>query len=342
MTLPDDNPYLHDILDQPDALRRTLEGLSPSPALLAVAGRLNRSGFRQVILTGMGSSLHALHPLHRELAGRGLAAAMIETSELIHYAEEALNPAVLVIAVSQSGRSAETVRLMEMNRGRAAVIGVTNTADSPLAEGADAMVLMRAGSESTVSCKTYLATLVALAWLGDTLAGRPDPDLALAAPAVSAYLAGWRGHVEEVRERLAGARHLFLAGRGPSLASAGTGGLIVKEAAHFPAEGMSAAAFRHGPFEMVNPGVFLLVFAGAPRTAALNERLAAEVAAAGGRAAVVSASAAEGVFRIPSVPERLLPIVEILPVQMATLGLAALAGHRAGKFRLASKVTATE
>jgi glutamine---fructose-6-phosphate transaminase (isomerizing) len=59
---------------------------------------------------------------------------------------------------------------------------------------------------------------------------------------------------------LGGIRHLFLVGRGSSLAAVGTGALMVKESDHFHAEGMSSAAFRHGPFEMLSPETFVFVF----------------------------------------------------------------------------------
>jgi glucosamine--fructose-6-phosphate aminotransferase (isomerizing) len=192
-----------------------------------------------------------------------------------------------------------------------------------------------------VACKTYVASLLALAWLGGVLTGR-QRRLQGAAAAAAEYLAGWRGHVREVEEQMRGIDHLFLAGRGASMAAAGSGGLILKEAAHFHAEGLSAAAFRHGPFEMVSERLFLLMFLGDGRTADLNARLAADVVAAGGRAAVVSETAPVGAFRLPAHAEEDRPVLEILPVQMITLGLASLAGLKAGAFSLATKVTSTE
>jgi glucosamine--fructose-6-phosphate aminotransferase (isomerizing) len=122
----------------------------------------------------------------------------------------------------------------------------------------------------------------------------------------------------------------------------GTAGLITKESAHFPAEGMSAAAFRHGPFELVDGRMFLLVFEGDPRTAELNHRLARDVKAAGGRAAVVCESGEPGLFHTPPVPPRLRPVSEILPVEMITLALAARAGHAPGVFSRAAKITLSE
>jgi glutamine---fructose-6-phosphate transaminase (isomerizing) len=338
--------YFRDIFDQPRAVEATVERLEPSPALAAFGADIEAGRFRQVLLTGMGSSYHAFHPLFLRLIERGVPVAMVETSELIHYQRNLLAPGTLLVVLSQSGRSAEIVRLVELNARRAMLVGVTNDAASPLALQSDAAVVTCAGTEFTVSSKTYLASLIALEWLGEQLTGgsleRTRAELAAAPDAVAQYLSAWKQHVSEACESFAGVKDIFLAGRGPSLAAVGTGGLIVKESTHRHSEGMSAAAFRHGPFEMVSASVFLMVFEGEPRTAELNRRLAADVIAAGGKAAVVGESASPGVFRLPAAPARLRPILEILPVEMTTLALAALDGREAGAFGLATKITATE
>lgn len=341
------NDYLRDVLDQPAALHDTLAALPDEAALAPFAAQLAAGDLRRVVLTGMGSSCHALHPLAIALVGRGIAAQVLETSELVHYAPTLLEPSTLVVAVSQSGRSVEILRLLEQVRGRAPVVGVTNTPDSPLAMGSDAVVLTRAGEEFTVSCKTYAATLVGLAWLGDALSGsHPLPTcraLGEAADAAARYLALWRSHVEALCGLLEGVRYLILAGRGPSLAAVGTGGLIIKESAHFPAEGMSSASFRHGPLEMAAPDLFVLVYAGVEPTAGLNARLVEDVRAAGGRAALVGGpTTADFVFALPEVPTVALPVLEILPAQMVSFALAELHGHAAGSFRHAAKVTTAE
>jgi glucosamine--fructose-6-phosphate aminotransferase (isomerizing) len=160
-----------------------------------------------------------------------------------------------------------------------------------------------------------------------------------AASVAQGYLSPWRQHVQELAGGLQGVRDLFIAGRGGSLAAAGTGGLIVKESAHFHAEGMSSPAFRHGPFEMLSDQVFVLVFAGDPATAPLNEALVRDCRAAGGRAALVGSTVERGAFRLPEVSSRLRPVAEMLPVQMVSLALGALAGREAGRFERATKVT---
>ena len=158
--------YLSDILDQPRALEETLAALVLTKPLQQVGARLDRGKFQRIVLTGMGSSFHALHPLNLELIGEGFTSVMVETSELVHYKRRFFDPATLIIAVSQSGQSAEMIRLIQINRRNSAVVAVTNTPGSPLARSADAAVLTRAGQEFSVSCKTYVSALMALHWLG--------------------------------------------------------------------------------------------------------------------------------------------------------------------------------
>ena len=338
--------YLRDILHQPKALEDTLSGLEASKPLLEIARRLNEGKFQRVVLTGMGSSFHALHPLNLELIGHGVTAVMVETSELVHYKSRFFDPKTLVIAVSQSGESAEMRRLARTNHGGCTVIAVTNSPESVLAEHSEAAVLTRAGTEFSVSCKTYVTALMALKWLGDILCerdlGRARSDLGHAAPAAAAYLADWKDYTLTTARLLTSARHLFLVGRGGSLASAGTGALIVKESAHFHAEGMSSAAFRHGPVEMLGEETFVLIFAGDAKTRSLNERLLLDVRQGAGHAELVASDASLPACRIGDHSPGIRQILEILPVQMMTLGLSALAGREPGRFELATKVTTTE
>jgi glucosamine--fructose-6-phosphate aminotransferase (isomerizing) len=294
----------------------------------------------------MGSSFHALHPLNLELVNHGLTAFMVETAELIHYASRFFDPNTLIIAVSQSGRSAEVVRLLEMNRNGSALIAITNTEDSPLAHRSDAVVLTQAGKEFSVSCKTYVTALMALRWVGDVLCEKDSRrtlrELKQAAMVVSGYLSKWEAYVQNLASELTDIGHLFLVGRGASLAAVGTGALIVKESDHFHAEGMSSAAFRHGPFEMLSRESFVLVFAGDSKTRKLNQKLLADIREQNIRAEIVGEEASLPACRLPAAASSIHPILEILPVQMITLALAAQTGREPGRFELASKVTTTE
>ncbi len=333
--------YLRDLLAQPQAVADTLVGLRSLSSLPARALACER-----IVLTGMGSSLHAQTPLLLRLVRAGRTALLVETAELIHSQSALLDERTLVVAVSQSGCSAETLQLLDLIGARDArpfLIGVTNNPDSPLTRLSDTVVFLHAGPEFSVSCKTYLSTLVALEWLGGVICGDDltgiITELDQAAPAVENYLTNWGTHVEQLAEQCAKLQHLFLLGRGASLAAVGTGALILKESTRFHAEGMSSPAFRHGPLEMVSPGLFAVVFSGDPATAALNEMLACDIRAASGRAALVGAGSDVSSFCLPAMATRLLPILEILPVQMLSLSLAVLAGREPGRFERATKVT---
>ena len=332
-------PYFHDIQFQPQALAATfatLDGLVLPPA---------PSGQAPLILTGMGASLHALIPLQLQLLNAGFLPLLMETSELIHHAPAVLRAGATVVAVSQSGRSAETLRMLEKLPAGVQVVGITNDATSPLAQQSSVALLTHAGPEATVSCKTYVSALMILRWLGSHWAGNDlgaeRAELALASELVASYLGKLDDHVGELAQRLVETSLLYYAGRGPSLAAARAAGLITKEAARFAAEGLSSAAFRHGPLEIVGPDVFLLVFEGLPQTAAINHGLVQDVVKRGGEAALCGPSGV-GALQLPTVSPGLLPIVEILAAQMVTLALAANQRHEAGHFAHAAKVTAVE
>lgn len=338
--------YFADLMNQPEALEATWKNLDRADFFEHLKKACGRERYQRIVLTGMGGSYFGLYPLCIELAANGWTPFMLETSELIHYYPHLLDPATLIVAVSQSGKSAETVRLLETNGRRSTVIGVTNWADSPLARDADFAVLTAAGDEYSVSCKTYLTTQLVLKTLGAVLCGGDATErlqeMKAAPSLVGDYLKSWENHVTELIDLLRDVRDVFLAGRGPSLAAASTGALTIKESTHFHAEGMSSAALRHGPFEMLRAGVFVGVFAGEQKTRALNEGLVRDVEGTPARAVMFSPDAERSSCRLPRAAEALRPIVEILPVQMMTLALAALANREAGKFERATKVTVVE
>jgi len=338
--------YFCDLMSQPKALEDTLDQFAESKELRSLSARLDRGKFNNIVLTGMGSSYYGLNPLLLQLTDVGFPALLVETSELNYYRPGLLASRNLIIAVSQSGQSAEILRLLDLLRGRAPLIAVTNTSASPLARRSDALILTKAGEEYSVSCKTYVSALLALKFLGDQLCrlpfARTRKALKTALPPVTQYLAGWKEHVESLLPVLEGIRLIFLVGRGSSLAAVGTGALILKESTQFPAEGLSSAAFRHGPFEMVGPETFILVFSGPSKTRHLNHRLLDDIRKQNGRTELVEMGNCTSPFVVPNLPPSLLPILEILPVEMLTLAQAARAGHEPGRFRFATKITTTE
>ena len=338
--------YLQDVLDQPRTIRDTAGALETSQSLNQFSQRLSLGSYQRVVLTGMGGSFHILNPLYLKLVELGFPAVMAETSELIYFTPQLLNNRTLLIVVSQSGRSAEIVRLLDRQGARPTILGVTNDVTSPLAKKSDILAVIQARAEASVSCKTTTGSLAALAWISDCLSKadlqQTKRDLDHAASTIEEYLANWRNHSEVMARDLQGVRHLFVAGRGSSLAATGIGGMIMKEAAHFHSEGMGSAALRHGPFEMLSEDCFVIVLAGDTHVEPLHRNLVQDVRKTGAKAALVGTGTESAAFRLPAVRKELRPIVEMIPMQMVSLALAALAGREAGKFERIAKVTSSE
>jgi len=125
--------YLHDILEQPAAMRRTAQSLASAPFLTSdVLSLCSKFAIARIVLTGTGSSCHALHPLHIRLTLAGHFSVMAETSKAIHYLPDLFSKKTLTIAVSQSGESAEIVRLLSDGYLNGPAIGITNTPNSPV------------------------------------------------------------------------------------------------------------------------------------------------------------------------------------------------------------------
>ena len=131
------------------------------------------------------------------------------------------------------------------------------------------------------------------------------------------------------------------------MASVNTAALITKESSKVFTEGLSCGAFRHGPLELVREGFNAVIFTGNDHTRALNETLAIEIADKGGKVLVIgvhelASSANLSSQKIPDVKSELIPILEMIPVQLLTIPLAKAKGFEPATFEHASKITARE
>ncbi len=336
------NPFITDILEQPAAVRRAVERFD-TPALAGTRA----SGFERVVITGMGSSLHAGYTAWLTLARAGVPAWHIDAGELLHQASELINKRTLLIMISQSGRSAEILELLDkVVPGR--LICITNDTSSPLAECSQAVVQMHAGDEATVSTKTYTTTLAVAQLAARQLTGQsldaPRAELIQATDTMAHYLEGWRDRVAQLSSAVGVPQRFVLVGRGPSLAAVHTAALILKEGAKVQAEGLGAGQFRHGPLELTDERLTALVLAGEGKTRPLNERLASELRGYGAKAHTVGTSGTGGVADIvcPTAHGAGLPVVEIIPLQLLVVALAETTGIVPGQFRYSGKVTTTQ
>ena len=271
-----------------------------------------------------------------------------------------LGPRTLLVVVSQSGESAEVVRLGRQLRTRTErprLVAVTNGLASPLAAIADLVLDTRAGPERGPSTMTFAGSLVVLTALTRVLSAGTDADLGaiasrMADDAEAAALAAERLLTDpeaggrRLTAWLAEREMLTILGRGVARAAAEMSALTLKEAARFPAESLESAEFRHGPLELAGPRLAVVIFATEPATFVLEERLAAELAGQGAAVLFVSAGGptppgALGV-EIGVLERQLAPAVAIVPLQLLAWQLALARGLRPGEFTRASKVTTRE
>ncbi len=337
-------PYFQDVLSQSQSLGSLCEELARTTLPSSILKGIADGRFRRVVLTGMGSSLHALYPTERRCGELLTCFQRIETAEMLAGYKACFNQDTLLIAVSQSGESAEIVQLLKRANEFGQVIGVTNDSQSSLSRLSGTTIHLRAGNETSVSCKTYICTLAAMHWLSSQIVGgsatKAIQDIRAAQHAVSEYLSNWQSHVEQWIPWIDDAQSVFVTGRGDSLATAWTAGLILKESTRRHAEGMSSAAFRHGPMEMAGENALVIVFEGSVSDALMNRRLVDDIRIGGGKAVLIRASdLSTGEIVVPALASSLSPLAEILSIQMLSLAMAARDGNEAGRFERASKIT---
>jgi glutamine---fructose-6-phosphate transaminase (isomerizing) len=351
------DPFIGEIAGQPGALRRAAEGLTGQRgALLETA---DTHAGRTIVFTGMGSSYDACYPVVTGLARAGVIAAMVDAAELLHFRSAMLDAGTLVVAVSQSGESAEIVRLARALRemtDRPFLVGITNGETNMLARLADVVLDTRAGAETGPSTMTFAASLVCLAALGGALAGEDPAGLIERVTREAERTAGAIEVLLEdadlprrLADRLGDRRTAVILGRGPARAAAEMGALTLKEAAGMAIESLQTAQFRHGPLELAGPGLAAMILATEPETLDLDLGLAGELVAAG--CAVLLVTAGRGSGGVPAgalhvdvgaLEGLLAPAASIVPAQLLAWSLAGRRGRRPGTYERASKVTTVE
>lgn len=347
------NPYILDILSQPTSLQTALEHFDAAP-LAPLAAAIQRGDFDRLVLTGMGASLYASYPAWLTLAAAGLPVMWVDTAELIHHVPGLITPRTLLWLFSQSGKSAEIISALDFERfpRPAALLATVNDLDSPLAkatetfDGLAARLPIHTIVEKTVSTRTYTNTLAigqlaALALLGKDVESARS-SLEQTAARMEGYLSNWEARVASLAEQIGFPKRLAILGRGSSMASVYTGTLILGEAAKFLAAPYQAGEFRHGPLELANPDLTVLLFAGSLETRELNLRLLGELRGYQVNAFWIGAESNEWQIEMPEVPAIGMPLMEILPIQLLSIHFARQIGVEPGHFFRTGKITLSE
>lgn len=323
-----------EIAEQPHVLRRLLT--DGSAHIAEMSELVRRRSPRFVLLAARGTSDHAaLYAKYLVEVHLGLPAGLVSPSTTTLYHAQPNLSDVLFIAVSQSGESQDLADALTAARAAGALtLAVTNAASSPLALAAEVHLDVLAGTERAVAAtKSYTAQLLALYLL---LAGVRGTDRV--ADAAEATLATSVATTVSARYRYAD--RLITTARGYSYATAREAALKLMETSYVSAQAFSAADLLHGPLAMIDSGIPVLAVVspgrGGEAMASTLERLT------GTGADVLRVGHPDGLPIVAhGVPEPLLPILEILPLQQLAWRLALDRGIDPDRPRGLAKVTST-
>jgi glucosamine--fructose-6-phosphate aminotransferase (isomerizing) len=323
-----------EIAEQPEVLARLLRDGTAVAKQARAAIEAYRPRF--VVFAARGTSDHAaLYGKYLAEVHLDLPAGLASPSSVTVYGSRPDMHGVLFVAVSQSGGSPDLVESLQVARHCGALtVAVTNNAESPLARAADRHVDVLAGAERAVAAtKTYTAQLLALHLMLGSGDAEPVPDAAARTLEHAAV-------AHAAAERFRAAERLVTTARGFSYPTAREAALKLMETSYLAAQAFSGADLLHGPLAMLGPDVPVIAMTtpgrGAKAMAPVLDRLAAA------QVEVLRVGPPDGLpVASDGVPESLLPILEILPLQQLAWRLALDRGGDPDRPRGLSKVTET-
>jgi len=354
---------LKEIMEQPDALETALRG-----RLDLREGRVYLGGIkdhardmvraRRMIITACGTAWHAGlvgEYLFEELAR---LPAEVEYASEFRYRNPVIDYGTVVIAISQSGETADTLAALREAKDRGALaLGIVNAVGSTIARETDGGVYLHVGPEIGVaSTKAFTGQLAVLSLMAAMLGrrrhlshGRCEEFLGALAevPDKIRTIIEQSDQIRRVTERFVDRDNWLYLGRGFNYPIALEGALKLKEISYIHAEGLPAAEMKHGPIALINedmPVVFI-----ATRGSQYHKILGniEEVRSRGGRVLAVATEGddeitrlAEHVFYVPDCLEPLQPLLTVVPLQLLAYHAAVLRGCNVDKPRnLAKSVT---
>jgi glucosamine--fructose-6-phosphate aminotransferase (isomerizing) len=334
-----DHFMLKEIHEQPTALRQSLAGrVAPdgtihAPEVDGLADAFRRATRVELVACGTAS--------YASLVGAaaiqewtGLPARVTVGSEF-RYSPPPLDATALVIAVTQSGETADTIAPTRLAREQGCpIVAVTNTVGSAITREADAVMFLQAGPEIAVAAsKTFVTQVTTLIVLAAAIAKArgslsPAQELELghglrALPDAAARTLALNPEIEALARRYVNSRGFMFIGRGYSFPAALEGALKLKEISYMHAEGYAAGELKHGPISLLDAECPLVAVATRSR---IYDKLISNVMEGRARDARVIAVATEGdanirryaddVLWVPDTQEALSPALAVIPLQL--------------------------
>lgn len=335
--------FSKEIHEQPAALANALRGrVEPARVVLPELETLDLHRVERVHIVACGTSYHAALAAKLTLEQWARVPVNVEIASEYRYASPLLDRNTLLILITQSGETADTLACFRLGKQQGAqTLALTNVAGSSITRGADAVMYLRVGPEiGVVATKTYTAQvalleLIALYWaMSKQSAGWENilssflqlPDLVQAA--LEADL-----QTQQLAQQLTAHRSAFFLGRGFGYIAALEGALKLKEVSYLHAEAYAAGELKHGPIAMLDPDISVIAIATAAST---HDKMVSNMQEVRARRAPVIAIATAGnnsiaehadkVIFVPRAPEHLTPILAVVPLQLLSLHVAVARG----------------
>ena len=354
---------LKEIFEQPDALRNCMRGRCDEREGRIVLGGITNHArqlgqARRFILTAQGTAWHA--GLIGDYLVEDLAKIVTESTYAseFRYRNPIVEENTVVVAISQSGETADTLAALREARLKGAlVMGVVNVVGSTIARESDCGIYLHAGPEIGVaSTKAFTCQMAVLAMLAIYLGRRRymSPEQCHELIRGLNQVPGQMERVLAQSEAICGIAEEFVArdnwlflGRGYNYPVALEGALKLKEISYIHAEGMPAAEMKHGPIALINEGMPVVFIA--TKNSQYEKVISniEEVRARGGRVIAVATEGdtnirrySDHVVEVPEAPEALQPLLTVVPLQLLAYHAAVLRGCNVDKPRnLAKSVT---
>uniref|UniRef100_A0A653EG42 Glutamine--fructose-6-phosphate aminotransferase [isomerizing] n=2 Tax=Mycobacterium riyadhense TaxID=486698 RepID=A0A653EG42_9MYCO len=357
---------LKEIAEQPTSVADTLLGHFVGNRIVLDEQRLSDQELREidkVFVVACGTAYHSGLLAKYAIEHWTRLPVEVELASEFRYRDPVLDRSTLVVAISQSGETADTLEAVRhAKEQKAKVLAICNTNGSQIPRECDAVLYTRAGPEIGVaSTKTFLAQIAANYLLGLALAqarGTKYPDevereyreLAAMPSLVARVIAGIQP-VADLAYRFAQSSTVLFLGRHVGYPVALEGALKLKELAYMHAEGFAAGELKHGPIALIEDDLPVIVVMPSPKgSATLHAKLLSNIREIQTRGAVTIVIAEEGdetvrpyadhLIEIPAVSTLLQPLLSTIPLQVFAASVARARGYDVDKPRnLAKSVT---
>src|SRR5438132_2866496 len=354
---------LKEIHEQPRAIRDPLRGRIGADDTVTVGRELGKADFlagvERLQIVGMGTSLHAAQVGKFMIESLARVPVEVDNASEFRYRDPIITPKSLVIGISQSGETADTLAAMKEAREKGArLLSICNVVGSQAARGSDAVLYTHAGPEIGVaSTKAFTTQLVALYVFALQLA---ELRRTLTPSAIADHVQQLRDLPDQINklldqspgvaalaERLCKYRNFLYLGRGVQCPIALEGALKLKEISYIHAEGYSAGEMKHGPIALIDAEMPVVVLA--PQDAVYRKTMG-NIEEVKVRDGIVIAVATEGDHEIAAIDDYIIyipdadplvnPILSTIPLQLFAYHVALLRGCDVDKPRnLAKSVT---